>query len=185
MGFLLSQTTYLPLISKTASEPTGRLFTSSDTFQNTKTQNYFPDLFQQNWEENQGFSVPHSKISTVTPALLSKQTSAAAAWRGRATWAPRIMCCSCCGQITLVPGRAERDTPRTTPHAPKPYRISYVKPDFQGQLEGCWINTRLVAPISLLQGSVHRPSLALFSRQLLTCICSLLLLLHLYTQILL
>lgn len=73
--FAVSET-YLPLIPKTASEPTRHLFTSSDTFQNTKTQNYFPDLFQQNWGENQGFSVPHSKISTVTPALLSKQTSA-------------------------------------------------------------------------------------------------------------
>lgn len=40
--------TDLPLIPKSASEPTRHLFTSADTFQNTKTQNYFPDLFQQN-----------------------------------------------------------------------------------------------------------------------------------------
>lgn len=41
-GIFAISETYLPLISKTASEPTRHLFTSSDTFQNTKTQNYFP-----------------------------------------------------------------------------------------------------------------------------------------------
>lgn len=144
-----------------ASKLTRHLFTSSDTFQNTKTQNYFPAFFQQNWEENQGFSAPHSRISTVTPALLSKQTSAAAAWRECATWAPRITCCLCWGQTSLVPGRTERDIPRMTPYSPKPYRISCVKPDFQGQLEGCWKNPKPL--ISLLQGSVQHSPLGQFS----------------------
>lgn len=81
-GIFAISETYLPLISKTASEPTRHLFTSFDTFQNTKTQNYFPHLFQQEREENQGFSEPHSEVSAVTPALLSKQASAAATRRG-------------------------------------------------------------------------------------------------------
>lgn len=168
--------TYFLLISKTASEPTRHLFTSSDTFQNTKTQNDFPDVFQQNWEENQSFSVSHSKISAVTPALLSKETPAAAAWRGCTT-----------SHVLPVLGsdhtEAGKDSPRMTPYAPKPDRIPCVKPEFQSQLEGCWKNTKLAALISLLQGS--STPCTVFSRQLLARIHSLLLLLHLYTQILL
>lgn len=37
--------TYLPLISKTVSEPIRHLFASFDTFQKTKFQNDFSDLF--------------------------------------------------------------------------------------------------------------------------------------------
>lgn len=146
-----------------ASEHTRHLFTSFDTFQNTKIQNYFPDLFQQKWEENQCFSEPHSKISTARPAFLSEQTSAAATRRGCATWAPQTTRGLCWGHIARVPGRAERDTPRMTLYAPEPYRIHCVKPDSQGQLDGCWKNTKLVALISLLQGSVRHPPLAQFS----------------------
>lgn len=38
--------TYLPLISKTVSEPIRHLFASFDTFQKTKFQNDFSDLLQ-------------------------------------------------------------------------------------------------------------------------------------------
>lgn len=149
--------TDLPLIPKSASEPTRHLFTSADTFQNTKTQNYFPDLFQQNWEENQGCSAPHSRISTATPALLSKQTSA---WRGRATRAPWLLSASAGVRSLLCQGE-QKGTPPGWHHMLPGF--SCVKPDFQGQLEGCWKNTKLVTLISSLQRSVHHPPLAQFS----------------------
>lgn len=151
--------TYLPLISKTASEPTRHLFTSFDTFQSTKIQNYFPDLFQQKWEENQSFSEPHSKISTARPA--NQQTSfqanlCSSRVKSHVSTTNHVLG----SDRSCVPGRAERDTPRVTPYAPEPYRISCVKPDSQGQLDGCWKDTKFAALISSLQGSVRHPALA-------------------------
>lgn len=161
VGFLVSQRPISHWFQRPLQSPPGIYLHLLIPSKAPRSKINFPDRFQQKWEENQCFSELHSKISTARPA--NQQTSFQANLCSSRVKSTRHV--STTNHVlgsdrSCVPGRAERDTPKMTPYAPEPYRISCVKPDSQGQLDGCWKNTKLAALISSLQGSVHHPPLA-------------------------
>lgn len=119
-----------------------------------------------------------------TSKLLSKQTSAAAAWRARAMWAPRT---TCWGVRSLVCARESRKG--------HPQGDTICSRALQDLLCEAWFSRptrwmlkrhQICCP-DLLAARICASSTPCtgFSRQLPACFCSLLLLLHFYTQILL
>lgn len=119
-----------------------------------------------------------------TSKLLSKQTSAAAAWRARAMWAPRT---TCWGVRSLVCARESRKG--------HPQGDTICSRALQDLLCEAWFSRptrwmlkrhQICCP-DFLAARICASSTPCtgFSRQLPACFCSLLLLLHFYTQILL
>lgn len=131
--------TYLPLISKTVSEPIRHLFASFDTFQKTKFQNDLSDLFHWKWEENEDISQLHSKILTARAAFLSGQDLHSRTLHyedaPRKHHEPRTTCADV--RLLVCEGR-QKGTPSGWHYLLKSYKMSCMKPDFQGWLAGRW-----------------------------------------------